>query len=1036
MPSPQPLTNPSALPHSRSRTRSLRRQLLLVYGGILFLLLAAGITGVYLLLRTTEEQGWHGRQQEASQRVVRSIGNFIAQQQGILELIDLFRRDTSSPSLHEIDLPQHNYPFLLELVHISHEGNILAGSTGGRGVLDRPENLARDDWFLSARSGTSYMADLADEKGTGRALVLAVPDGNGSVIAGLLRPDSLRQVMKGFRVGKNGCVFLVNRTGMIIAHSLPNDHPNHREQTHFSRNGLPQPLPAPWHGQYQTSDGLKMIATIAAVPNTPWIAVTELPLSEAHATGQRVLLLMSVVAGVIMVIGGLLIPRLLKRQFFDPMARLQQGVERISQGDLDEKITPYGPLEMRRLAESFNRMASQLQQREQEAVAHARAIEESEARYRAIVEDQTELVCRYLPNGIITFVNEAFCRYFEKSRDELVGKDFKPFMSAENLEEKRKLHSLLTREQPVASHEYRIDRPGQECRWLNWTDRKIFDEQGYLYEYSGVGRDTTVQKQTEIALLKAKEEAEAANMAKSQFLANMSHEIRTPMNAILGMTHLAMETSDEKKRQHCLATVRQSAENLLGLLGDVLDVSKMEAGQLELHPAPFALRQLIDTVEATMTVQAEEKGLRFQLEYDPSLPAYVMGDSLRIRQILVNLIGNAVKFTSAGSITLSVSRQPATEEEGGELLSLKITDTGIGIPKDKLPLIFNRFEQVDNSYARQYGGVGLGLAICTQLVELMGGVITAESEENQGSVFHCLLALEPCASPEITVTAGIAGPEEPGATRGLRILVVDDNEVNREVVGMMLEQDHVITTAANGIEALINLAFGQFDLVLMDVQMPTLDGLAATTIIRTLEADKPLGVALPRNVEQLLRQKLRGGHLPVVAMTAHAMGGDDEVCFSSGMDAYVPKPFEAARLNQVLRDLIHTEPLRGNEASFPAPPPSPTADPASPPRPSVEGIRTHLQTSTMLKDEQIEKILATARQGMAEQLSAAEKAEAEGDETELAKAAHTLKGTLLQCGLNPWAEVAQQIYTGIQRHETPTPGLLRQLKEALQDVLR
>jgi CheY-like chemotaxis protein len=271
---------------------------------------------------------------------------------------------------------------------------------------------------------------------------------------------------------------------------------------------------------------------------------------------------------------------------------------------------------------------------------------------------------------------------------------------------------------------------------------------------------------------------------------------------------------------------------------------------------------------------------------------------------------------------------------------------------------------------------------------------------------------------------------------GLRILVVDDNEVNREVTTMTLERDHVITTATNGIEALVNLAFGRFDLVLMDVQMPVLDGLSTTTLIRTIEAGKPLSVNLPQHVEQILYQKLGGGHLPVVAMTAHAMGGDEDICLSSGMDAYIAKPFDAARLNEVLGTVNRKTPSKNRAASPSEEKTAATVETSQPPPATPEEVLTYLRTSTTLTLEQSEKILAAARQSVTTLLAAAEKAQAEDDRTTLAKAAHTLKGTLAQCGLDSWAAMAQELYSGIHHHqEVPNDDLLRQLKIGLRDLL-
>nr|WP_321466696.1 ATP-binding protein [uncultured Desulfobulbus sp.] len=1014
--------------------RSLRRQLFLAFAAALAILLASGLAGLFFLVRSTEQQGWEGRQKEASQRLVHSVKDFIHQQQSMLALINLFGRDEFSQHLDEVNLLKKKAPILKELVHLNQAGQVLASSSGGRGRLDQPDSMGRNDWFLRARSGRAYIGDIQDAESADTLLVFSAPAEGGGVIACLLHPAPLRELVSHLDLGNNGTAYIINRKGMLIAHNKVEmlGETNRRQPVFFPRPPT-GPLPNAWHGRSLDRKGKEVVATITAIPDSPWIAVTELPLKEASAASQRALLLMLAASGLMLLVLTLVMRSLLKRQFIDPLARLQEGVDRISRGDLENRIAMNGPVELDHLAEAFNQMAARLQQREREAADHARELEASEARYRAIVEDQTELVCRSLPNGVITFVNEAFCRYFEQSRDQLIGKDFKLFISAENLQKKLTMLAGLTKENPVASFEYRIVRPGKNDKWLSWTDRKIFDPKGQLLEYAGVGRDTTLRKEAELALMQAKEEAESANMAKSQFLANMSHEIRTPMNAILGMAHLAMETADEKKRHHCLATVKQSAEELLGLLGDILDVSKMEAGQLELHPAPLELRQLIDSVHSFMGVQASTKGLQFQLHYDPSLPQWIRGDALRIRQILINLLGNAIKFTEAGTIALHIDREPAGTTDEPEQLVLQVRDSGIGIPADKLPAIFNRFEQVDNSYARRYGGAGLGLAICTQLTALMGGSMSAESEEHQGSIFSCRLPLEPCSSPLASEDPEPLVETSAALPRKLRILVVDDNEVNRDVAGMMLEQDHIITTATNGIEALVNLAFGRFDLVLMDVQMPILDGLAATTIIRTLEADKPLSVKLPPNVEQILRQKLRGGHLPVVAMTAHALGGDDEICLASGMDAYVSKPFDTARLAEVLRTVTEQS-LPPGETTLPEEPPSAAAT-AQPMQPSVAKMRAHLQRSTNLTPDQIEKILAAARQSLTAQLAAAERAQAQGNTTDLAKAAHTLKGTLLQCGLQVWAERAQQLHTALQHHQTADPEFLTQLREGLLHIL-
>ncbi len=544
-------------------------------------------------------------------------------------------------------------------------------------------------------------------------------------------------------------------------------------------------------------------------------------------------------------------------------------------------------------------------------------------------------------------------------------------------------------------------------------------------------------RQLEAAIVRAERlarEAESASRAKSQFLANMSHEIRTPMNAIIGMTHLAMQTRDDDKRGRFLDTVRHSAESLLGLLNDILDFSKMEAGQLKLSTAPFSPRQLLEEVMATLQMPAGEKGLRLAMDIAPNLPPCLVGDDLRLRQILLNLVGNAIKFTAAGSITLRITQEQPSSGGSEPLIHFTVIDTGIGIAEEKRALIFNSFEQADNSYVRQYGGTGLGLSICKQLVTLMGGKIWVESRINQGSAFHVLVPLPVCDQP---LPADGADREAAAAKRtGLRILVVDDNEVNRDVASMLLEGEHRVNTAGNGLEALRALALNRYDVVLMDVQMPVLDGLAATTAIRAIEQQRPLAIELPPEISDPLAANLKGRHLTIVAMTAHAMGGDREMCLAAGMDTYITKPFQPGQLLEVLGPFDRPSAPR-TEAPAPSTARPPATGAAAPPRTSRQTVRDALQHATLLEAEQIERILEAARSSITGTLAQAAAAIEQDDLAALARCAHTLKGTLLQCGLDHWADKAQEIHDGAkQGRDLPFAERLEALKQGLSDLLQ
>ncbi len=548
-----------------------------------------------------------------------------------------------------------------------------------------------------------------------------------------------------------------------------------------------------------------------------------------------------------------------------------------------------------------------------------------------------------------------------------------------------------------------------------------------------VKRTTELQESTNKAICLA-EQAEAANRAKSQFLANMSHEIRTPMNGILGMAHLAMRSRDEEQLRRFLRTLLHSAESLLGLLNDILDFSKIEAGQLELNNNAFDLHHLLEAVITTMNAPATEKGLRLQLNVDKMHYKGFIGDDLRLRQILLNLVGNAVKFTQSGLITISVSPENEHAADRKTTLHFVVTDSGIGISPQNINRIFNSFEQADNTYARQYGGSGLGLSICKQLTAMMDGRIWVESQVGKGSSFHFIIRLQPCAENLLVRTLTNRVNITP-AIRKLTVLVVDDNEVNLEVAKIMLEKDHQVVTAANGMEALMTLSKKNFDLVFMDIQMPLMDGLTTISIIRAMEKGIPISQDLPVTLTHDLRAKLAAGHTLIVAITSHAMGGDRETCLAAGMDDYITKPFQPDQLTKVCLSLGLTvketfSDRSTEEIKVKAPPPSP--EETSETLEILPKVIAYIETTTNLKTEQVDLLLAAVRKSIAKNLEKALTALNEENYAALGMAVHTLKGTLLQCGLNDLAGEAEEIYQGIRNNtDLPYDTLVNSLKNRL-----
>ncbi|MFP4349458.1 MAG: ATP-binding protein [Desulfococcaceae bacterium] len=516
------------------------------------------------------------------------------------------------------------------------------------------------------------------------------------------------------------------------------------------------------------------------------------------------------------------------------------------------------------------------------------ALVQSEERFRQLADNIDTVFFMYDPQFTETiYINPAYEKMWGRPLASIYENP-RSFLENIHPEDRsniaQKIESYV-QGKAFGSKEYRIIRPDGRLRWIRDRVLPIRDETGTIYRITGLATDITDMKMIEEDLVSAKLQAEEANRAKSEFLANMSHEIRNPIGGIMLLSQVLVSENEDSGLRKKLSLIQDSAQSLLNIINDILDFSKVEAGKLDIRKEVFNPRDLMESVRRFHQVQADQKGLSFEVILPSTLPDLIIGDEARVSQVLKNLVGNAIKFTEQGGVTVTV--EPVSEK-APLTLRFSVTDTGIGIPEDKRSLLFQSFSQVESAYPKKHPGTGLGLAISKRLVELMGGEIGVESREGEGSTFFFQLRFEVFEACPYDAEAECRREENILAPRALNILLAEDERLNRMSLQKLLTTaGHQVTGVSDGREALETLVRNKtFDLILMDVQMPEMDGLEATRRIRN---------------EKNGRFDAR---IPIIALTAFAMEGDRERILQAGMDGYLSKPVDMKELHQTIDRVI------------------------------------------------------------------------------------------------------------------------------------
>lgn len=767
------------------------------------------------------------------------------------------------------------YPHFERLVYIDAKGKILASSPQASTLLSMQSFTSK-----VTSSPTIISSPIPSPATQNLVVYVGIRLNNGNILIGELSLNTLQEHLTDLLPKSEGSLILSDSYGGLVSHPnfqrvVTQDNIGNLSIFHsFDKGALRTTI-------YQ-DEGHLYLGTISKVPQTDWTLIIYKPVSEVFLPIISPLLaLLTIILCLFFGFAHLLQVKL-KESIVMPLARFTESIELTAMGrykkpDADQEHFK----ELAIIEQKFDDMVKQVNLREKE-------IKENEERFRQLVENIHEVFwINDIADNRVVYASPSYEMIWGRTRESLYENPESFFLAINKDDRLRVVEAVntLRTEGKIVDEEFRISMPDSTERWIRALSYPVYDEKGIRVRMVGVAEDITEQKAIQTALMVAKQDAETASQAKTEFLTNMSHELRTPLNGILGMLQLTRDTALSVEQKDYIETAISSSKVLLNVINDILNIAQIEAGKLVLHNQLFSPHEVLETIFRFFKHSTESKEITLEMNMEPGFPDFLIGDEVRIRQILLNLVGNSVKFTDEGKITIHAQALPYQRKRGTVDVLFIVEDTGIGIPADKVAFVFESFTQVDGTYTRRYQGTGLGLGIVKSLVEYMNGSITVNSDAGEGTSMFVSLQLELPTQEQIIdrPQPEVLQPQ----TTGLSILVVEDDRVNQIAISRMLQKmGHIATCVGDGQKALNTLKEKTFDCVFMDIQMPTMDGIEATKHIR---ADVDLTSI---------------SNIPIVALTAHAMPEDRDNFLKVGMNDYISKPVSFEQLTAALKRIM------------------------------------------------------------------------------------------------------------------------------------